>query len=463
MAASRRIEDLAQRPLAAHTLMQRAGLALAKLALALVPHSRLIWVACGPGNNGGDGMEAAMHLKRWGKHPVVTWLGSSAKAPPDAWASYTRAQEAGVVFADEPPSNFDLVIDALLGIGARPCAPMPQSQMANWIDRMNDCSVPVLAVDLPTGLNADTGVASCVTATHTLCLLTLKPGLFTAQGRDAAGTIWFDDLGTGQALEAPDAWLAGMPTASTRLHATHKGCYGDVAVVGGAPGMTGAALLAASAALHGGAGRVFVCLHEGGSLTVNTTQPELMFRASLATDAMTVVCGCGGGPLIAQHLPRLLASPSPLVLDADALNAIAADVALQALSCTRSAPTVLTPHPLEAARLLACSTTDVQANRLTSAQDIARRYGGIVVLKGSGTVIAQTGKTSVINPTGNAKLATAGTGDVLAGMIGAQLASGCDAFEAACHAVYQHGQMADQWPDHQALSASMLANLSGMR
>lgn len=467
MAASRRIEGMAQRPLAAHTLMQRAGLALAKLALALAPHSRLIWVACGPGNNGGDGMEAAMHLKRWGKHPVVTWLGSTAQAPADACASYTRAKQAGVVFADEPPSHVDLVMDALLGIGARPCAPMPQSQLANWIDLINTCSVPVLAVDLPTGLNADTGVASpyWVTATHTLCLLTLKPGLFTAQGRDAAGIVWFDDLGTGQAMEAPDAWLAGMSMASTRLHATHKGCYGDVAVVGGAPGMTGAALLAASAALHGGAGRVFVCLHEGGSLTVDTTQPELMFRAleSLATDAMTVVCGCGGGHLIAQHLPRLLTSPSPLVLDADALNAIAADSVLQALSCTRTAPTVWTPHPLEAARLLACSTADVQSNRLTSAQDIARRYGGIVVLKGSGTVIAQTGKTSVINPTGNAKLATAGTGDVLAGMIGAKLASGCDAFEAACHAVHQHGQMADHWPDHQALSASMLSNFAVRR
>ena len=212
--ATRRIEHLAQAALPAHTLMQRAGLAVAQLALALTPHARRIWIACGPGNNGGDGLEAAIHLLHWGKAPVVTWLGTPDKAPPDAAESYRRALDAGVRFADLPPQDFDLCIDALLGVGMGNRA--PEGRMAEWIGLMNASASPVLAVDLPTGLQADTGtVTSCsVKAHHTLSLLTLKPGLFTAHGRDAAGTVWLDDLSAGDIpfanpqVEAPCAWLA---------------------------------------------------------------------------------------------------------------------------------------------------------------------------------------------------------------------------------------------------------------
>lgn len=468
VAASRRVEHAVQATLPPHALMQRAGLAVAQLALALAPHARRIWIACGPGNNGGDGLEAAMHLQRWGKAPMATWLGSAHKAPPDAVASYQRAIEAGVAFAATPPHDADLCIDALLGIGADQRA--PEDRMAHWIGLMNAGAAPVLAVDLPTGLHADTGVAAqhSVNASHTLSLLTLKPGLFTAHGRDAAGTVWLDELNAGHTPSAhlaaitPSAWLAGAPATVARRHASHKGNYGDVVVVGGAPGMTGAALLAASATLHAGAGRVFVGLLGGDTLSVDAQQPELMFRAvdTLDFKGLTVVCGCGGGNAIRGPLSRILSTADSVVIDADAINALAHDPQLQTLliaRATRLAATVLTPHPLEAARLLGSTAAEVQHDRLTAAQQLAQRFGCSVVLKGSGSVIAAPGQTPVINPSGNARLATAGTGDVLAGVIGAGLATGVPAFQAACEAAYRHGLAADDWPQHRPLTAGALS------
>lgn len=463
LAATRQLEHQAQHALPPHTLMARAGLAVAKLALAIAPHAQRIWVAAGPGNNGGDGLEAAIHLQRWGKQPVVSWLGTPEQAPEDTKTSWLNAMSAGVPFVDTPPENFDLCIDALLGIGSQ--LREPAGRMADWIAHINSHGAPVLAVDVPTGLQADTG-ASCaihVKANHTLSLLTLKPGLFTGHGRDLAGCVWLDDLQHGQASTVvPSAWLGGRPTTVVRAHASHKGSYGDVVVVGGAKGMTGAALLAGSAALHGGAGRVFVSLLDDRAMPLDPSQPELMFRAleTLALDGMSVVCGCGGGTDIAAHLPGLLNAAASLVLDADALNTIAGSAPLQTLLCSRGQQqrtTVLTPHPLEAARLLACSTAELQANRLGCAQQLAQRFTCTVVLKGSGTVIAQADRAPVINPTGNAKLATGGTGDVLAGLIGARLAQGLGGFDAACQAVYQHGQVADRWPNDQALTAARLA------
>lgn len=463
VAATRQFEQQAQQVLPSHALMSRAGLAVARLALALAPHAQRIWVAAGPGNNGGDGLEAAMHLQRWGKHPVVSWLGNAESATDDTKTSYLNAMGAGVQFVDAPPENYDLCIDALLGIGSQ--LREPAGRMADWIIHINKQDTPVLAVDVPTGLQADTGSACAtrVKASHTLSLLTLKPGLFTAHGRDLAGTVWLDDLQHEQeGAAAASAWLAGETATAVRAHASHKGSYGDVVVVGGARGMTGAALLAGSAALHGGAGRVFVSLLDDRSMQLDPSLPELMFRdlETLTLDSMSVVCGCGGGADIADHLPLLLNSAAQLVLDADALNAIARSVPLQALLGARGQQqrtTVLTPHPLEAARLLACSTSEVQANRLECARQLARRFACTVVLKGSGTLIAQPDTTPVINPSGNARLATGGTGDVLAGLIGARLAGGLNGFDAACQAVSQHGQVADLWPQAQTLTASRLA------
>ncbi|MGE4241554.1 NAD(P)H-hydrate dehydratase [Ramlibacter sp.] len=460
--AVRRIEHAAAATLEAHTLMQRAGRAVARLALAVAPHARTIWIACGPGNNGGDGFEAAMNLQRWGKDCIVTCTGREDRLPPDAAASFARAREAGVRIAKEAPASCDLAIDALLGIGsARPL----EGDLLAAAKRLNEGAAPVLAVDIPSGLSADTGMGESVAARWTLCLLALKPGLFTGRGRDACGELWFDSLDVALPQGDASAFLAPAPQSRPREHASHKGSYGDVAILGGAAGMTGAPLLAASAALHAGAGRVFVALLDGGSLAVDLTQPELMLRASeaLALETLAVACGCGGGDAVRGVLPRVLSSACSLVLDADALNAVTNDPQLQTLLESRGrrgAPTVLTPHPLEAARLLARTTKDVQADRLSSARELARRFGCVVVLKGSGSVIARPRGTSSINPTGNAKLATAGTGDVLAGMIAARLASGAEPFEAASAAVYLHGQAADAWPADRALTASKLAGLA---
>ena len=459
VAAIRRIEQRAAAALPPHTLMQRAGLAVARLSLALAPHARTIWIACGPGNNGGDGFEAALHLKQWGKDPVVTWLGEENRLPEDARASLQRARAAGVVFAAEPPATCELALDALLGIGA---TRQPEGALTQQIERLNACRAPVLAVDVPSALHADTGSATlCVQADHTLSLLALKPGLFTGQGRDAAGTVWFDDLQV-TVDEAATARLSAPPAAPARAHASHKGSYGDVAVIGGAPGMAGAALLCARAALHHGAGRVFVGFLDPAVPPLDAQQPDLMVRPwdGLELEAMTVACGCGGGDVVRGALAKAFAAEA-LVLDADALNAVATDSTLQAQFAARGARgarTVLTPHPLEAARLLELHTADVQANRLGAARDLARRFRAVVVLKGSGTVIAAPDGSVRINPTGNARLAIAGTGDVLAGMVAARLANGEGSFDAAAGAVYLHGLAADRWAAGEPLTAAGLAS-----
>ncbi len=460
VAATRRIERTAAASLPGHALMQRAGLAVARLALALAPHARRIWIACGPGNNGGDGFEAAMHLQRWGKAPQLSWLGDAGEPPPDALASLQRARAAGVAITQEPPLHWEFAIDALLGIGSSRAV---QGRLAEWIERLSAVGSPVLAVDLPSGLDADTGTGRCVRASHTLALLTLKPGLFTAGGRDACGQLWYDDLGVAPSQDvAPVALLPARASGQPRLHASHKGSYGDVAVIGGAPGMEGAALLAGSAALHGGAGRVFVALLDPAAMAVDTAQPELMLRPwdSLPLATMAVACGCGGGDAIRAVLPAVLSTARTLVLDADALNAIAADAQLQAqlkARAGRGRRTVITPHPLEAARLLGRDTAEVQSRRIAAANELAQRFGCVAVLKGSGSITAAPGQLPVINFSGNAKLATAGTGDVLAGMIAARLARGEDVFSAAHQAVQSHGERADRWPDEVALTASRLA------
>jgi hydroxyethylthiazole kinase-like uncharacterized protein yjeF len=291
-------------------------------------------------------------------------------------------------------------------------------------------------------------------------LLTLKPGIFTTDGRDACGEIWFNSLG----IDEPEGMCAKLnpePLQVIRAHNTHKGSFGDVSIVGGSKGMAGAALLAALAALHGGAGRVYLTLLDTAIARLDTNQPEIMFRniGELAYESMAIVAGCGGGTTIVEHLNEILDRSIRLVLDADALNAIAGDVLLQRkLAARKLLTTVLTPHPREAARLMSMQTAEVQANRLDVAQAIADRFACTVVLKGSGTVIAAPDKIPRVNPTGNARLATAGTGDVLAGLIGARLNSGLTAFQCACESVFLHGKVADNWNKSIPMTAHDLAN-----
>jgi hydroxyethylthiazole kinase-like uncharacterized protein yjeF len=210
---TREMERLAGIKLPVNTLMQRAGSAAAKLALAISPHARHIWIACGPGNNGGDGMEVAVQLARIGKVASVTWMGDPGHLPRDSAIARQRAADEGIEFVAGPPEHCDLFVDALLGIGA--VMREPGARLIGLIGHLNSAKVPVLSIDIPSGLQADTGFATdlCVKASHTLSLLTLKPGLFMGSGRDACGEIWFDDLGV-----APvDISLSRHPAASTAL------------------------------------------------------------------------------------------------------------------------------------------------------------------------------------------------------------------------------------------------------
>jgi ADP-dependent NAD(P)H-hydrate dehydratase / NAD(P)H-hydrate epimerase len=504
-AATRALEAAAKKTELQPSLMQRAGLAVARLALALEPHAQTIWVACGPGDNGGDGLVAAAHLQQWGKDVRVTWLGSLERASSDSRAAHAQALAAGVVLYDKPPEHYHLAIDALLGIGLQARGTtLPAGPLAEHLALLRASSAPVLSVDVPSGLDADTGtlldlpslenasksiaayaVNTPASGRFCLNLLTLKPGVFTHQGKDAAGQVWWDDLGLSalpglDAQGSASAYLA-LPakTLQERPHASHKGSFGDVLVLGGDVGMVGAALLAARAALHAGAGRVWLGLLAPGNgrthdLTHDSAQPELMLRTPQALlqpqrlASACVVCGCGGGPAVRAVLPPVLHHAKTLVLDADALNAIAQDSALQTLLLRRSASglsTVLTPHPLEAARLLGFSSAQVQANRLQAAQQLAQRFGCVVVLKGAGSVVAAPGLPATINATGNARLATAGTGDVLAGMLGGALAQlgtlvpGPNLETLAqevADTVALHGQRAANWPTDQSLTAQNL-------
>ncbi len=460
-------------------LMQNAGLACARLALAIAPHARRVWVAAGPGNNGGDGLEAALHLHRWGKEVVVSGMTISGSSPSDAQAALQRAQQAGVRIQSGVPDDWlqhmdarDLCIDALLGIGAtRPLS----NTLRDGVLALQRCPGRILAIDVPTGLNpqsgqwlgCENGEAVAVHADHTLSLIALQTGLLMGHGRDASGEIWLEDLGYQPDSHdvPPLAWLNRPDGPKPKAHASHKGSHGDVAVIGGEAmaahgmGMTGAAVLAATAALHAGAGRVILSLLSGHAS--DSTPPDLMQRTwpQLDLEKLHVVCGCGGGSAVAAVLPEILRRSAQLVLDADGLNALAQDPGLQGALHQRShaQPTVLTPHPLEAARLLNTSTAQVQNDRLHAAQALAERFQCVVVLKGSGTVIAAPGQTARINTSGNGRLAIGGTGDVLAGLVGARMAQSLSAFDAACVAVAQHGQLANDWSPDKALTASRLA------
>lgn len=448
-ATTRALEQAALAATPPQALMAHAGLAVARLALAAWPLARRVLVLAGPGNNGGDALVAARHLAGQGLAVEVVLFGDDAHRPADARWALVQAQ--GLPLARSLPARLeaDLVLDGLLGLGTTRAA---EGELAEAIRRTREAALPVLAIDLPSGLDGDRGHAHgglAMVARHTLALLTLKPGLFTADGRDHAGEVWLDTLG----VELPPSplTLGGPPEPTIAPHASHKGRFGDLLALGGAPGMEGAVRLAARAGLAAGAGRVFVGALEAAA--GDPLRPELMFRPPdelLAPDRLasaTVVVGCGGGAAIRAALPPLLAQAARLVLDADALNAVAAEPGLRRALVARAArgrPTVLTPHPLEAGRLLSRGAAEVQADRIAAAQELARSLQATVVLKGSGTLVARPDGRVVINPSGNARLASAGTGDVLAGWLaGLWAREGGDGHAAACAAVFRHGLAAE--------------------
>lgn len=427
-AALRRMEALAMQDPAAHpsALMERAGLAAARLARALAPGARKVCVLCGPGNNGGDGWVAARHLHQWGLQVTGHRIGGQGRTE-DACAAFDLARAAGVpvVTHTEPAADTELLLDALLGIGLRAD---PRGEVADAIRSLMHHPGRKLALDVPSGLDADTGRDwGAAASADTLTFLAAKPGLFTGSGRALVGRVWLVDLSIRAEGEVPAAQLAGASLLDEWLkwsprsrasHATHKGRQGDLWVLGGA--MPGAALLAARAGLLAGAGRVYL---SGGS-QADPMQPELILRDAAderPPSTATVVAGCGWGVDRLERLPTVLSQASRLVLDADGLNAVAASPALQqqlALRAAAGASSILTPHPLEAARLLAKPVADVQSDRLHHAQQLAERFACTVLLKGSGTVIASPGQVPWINTTGHGALASAGTGDVLAGWLG---------------------------------------------
>ncbi len=468
IAELRAIEHAAAQRLPDGALMQRAGQAGADAALDLLPSTidrAKVLVLAGPGNNGGDALEAAAHLGHAGAQVTILHFPPAGTAAPERIDALQRARSSPASFAAidsaadaravASSTEWNLVVDGLFGIGlTRPIA----GDFAELVTALNDLACPIIAFDVPSGLDSDTGAivggestGIAVRATHTVTFIGDKPGLHTAEGRDHAGFVIVNSLEIDHELfPAAGAKLNDVALfahcARRRRHSSHKGSHGSVAVVGGARGMAGAPLLAARTALNSGAGRVYACF-VGEPPAFDAALPELMCRSAQEYDFNSAVLvigpGMGGSAASAEMLASALHSQSAVVLDADALNLLAGSEALRTQLAQRKAPCILTPHPLEAARLLGISAADVQADRPAAARALAERLAATVVLKGSGTVIAARDGAIVINTTGNPALATAGTGDVLSGLCGSLLAQGWPEWEAALAGVWLHGMAAD--------------------
>lgn len=424
----RRIEQAAGNDLP--SLMERAGAAAADLAMTLLPNTgKDVLVLAGPGNNGGDAKIVARILQE--KFVRVSLAGRIEDIPGDV--------------------HWSLVVDGLFGIGlARPL----DGAYAKLVHYANSQACPVLALDIPSGLDSDTGrvLGSAVRATHTVSFIGLKPGLLTLDGPDHCGLVSVADLGLKNIpLKTGNGWVAGPAlftnTLKPRPKNFHKGMAGSLAVIGGAAGMGGAALLAGRAALKMGAGRVYAGLLE--ELSVDPGAPELMLRhpddaLGLDLDAIVIGPGLGQGERAETLLGAVLASDIACVLDADALNLIAGNEDLRKACARRAADTLLTPHPAEAARLLALKTSDIQADRLGAAKNLSGNLNAHVVLKGSGSIIVARDGHWFINTSGNPGMASAGMGDVLSGILGALLAQKYTGEAALVLGVHLHGCAADE-------------------
>lgn len=432
-------------------LMERAGCAAAGMAAQLASRgSRRVLILAGPGNNGGDGYVVARELYRLGYEVTVVSPGGERPLPPDAAAARGSWEAAGggIQSDFDENSGWALAIDALFGIGlSRPL----EGKWAAWIQRFNALSCPRLALDIPSGLDADTGQhrGPCIQATHTATFIALKPGLMTFDGPDVCGEVELFDLGVG-AVQAAGHELSATcfeHCLQPRRHNVHKGRFGSAGIVGGATGMQGAALMASRAALYLGPGKVFLGLLESPS-GVDALFPEVMWRApsdvcSLAS-ALAIGPGLGQTDMSRKVLQEALGFRGPLLVDADGLNLLADDAQLFGRMAMRGQQGIITPHPAEAARLLHCSVADIQHDRVESALELATQLRVIVVLKGCGSIVAVPDGRWFINPTGHGGMATGGMGDVLSGLLVALLAQGWPILEAALCGVYLHGAAADE-------------------
>jgi hydroxyethylthiazole kinase-like uncharacterized protein yjeF len=459
--------EAARRGLPASILMENAGTAVAEAALTLgAPGARFL-VLAGPGNNGGDGYVAARKLHGGGRQVDVWRVGDPARLKGDAERNHAAAEQAGVPLhssaAALPLRPGDVVIDALFGTGL---ARAPDGEAADAIRAMlrwHAEEVRVLAVDLPSGLSSDTGRAfdPCVSADLTITFGTCKLGLALEPGATLAGRIEVADIGLAELT--PSTWLIeptdGPRWLPPRRSDTNKGTYGHLLVVAGSRGKSGAAALAGVSALRSGVGLCTVATPADALSDVQGHAPELMgvalpaaavlgpthldalLAAAEGKDALVIGPGIPRGPethvLLAELLARL---DVPVLLDADALNALAGHPELLARSRAR---TVLTPHPGEMARLTGKSVGEVQGNRIAAATAFARAHHTVIVLKGARTVVADLSGEVRVNPTGNPGMATGGTGDVLSGIVGAFLAQGLAPVDAASVGVLAHGLAGD--------------------
>ena len=463
--ALRDLETRTAKTLPPGTLMQRAGAAAARRiadTLGAPPHH--IAVVCGGGNNGGDGYVCASELARLGYDVECFALAPPTTADAQVTETAWRSSGGRVSASMNAAHRFDAVVDAMFGIGLS--RPMQGTSLAAaaWINAHPPGRR--FALDLPSGLDSDRGSwvggTPGVIADWTITFIGAKPGLFTGTGCEAAGNVVVETLG----VETVESLLTLVDpsdfasVAKPRARDTHKGDYGNVGVLGGGAGMVGAPLLAARAALRLGAGRVFVECIGAPAMQFDPLYPELMLRSlnGLARlDAVVVGCGLGSDEIARTTLERALGFPCPVVFDADALNLIARNQALRDQLRARSTPSILTPHPLEAARLLGCDVAAIQADRTERARELARQTNAFVVLKGAGTVIAGADARTWINPTGGPALATPGSGDVLGGMIGALLAQAFPPIEATLAAVWLHGAAADRYKGDVGLVAGEIA------
>lgn len=438
-------------------LMEKAGLAAAELARDLSGGTgKPVLVLAGPGNNGGDAFVVARHLKKWYFKVTVVFAGAEKKLSVDAKAALSAWRKVGGTITPSLPASqqWGLVVDGIFGIGLEREV---TGLYAEWITVINGLGIPILALDMPSGLQSDTGrVLGCaVRAGHTVTFIALKPGLLTLDGPDQCGEIHLRTLGLdAQSLRPASGFLIGAEVLADALKPrssnSHKGDYGSVGVIGGDRGMTGAALLAGRAALKLGAGRIYLGLLARDAPLADATQPELMLRSAdevlklLNLSCLAIGPGLGQSPDAAYYLGWALESRLPLVIDADGLNLIAREKSLKDKLKQSDTVKILTPHPAEAARLLGTGTRDVQNDRVGAATTLAKTLNSLVVLKGAGSICATPDGTWHINTSGNPGMASAGMGDVLTGIIAALLSQGAEPKSALLAGVYLHGAAADQ-------------------
>jgi len=458
-----------QRGIPGFQLMSRAGLAAFQTLREQWPEADSLAVFCGAGNNAGDGYIVARLALESGMLVTVYAVSPSEKLHGDACLAMQNYQQIGgeiVPFQPGMECHADIVIDALLGTGLdRPVTGIH----AQAIETINALNRPVLALDIPSGLHADSGcVLGCaVRACCTIAFIGLKRGQFTGEAADYCGTLYFSSL------EVPQEIYFGMPVAAWRLteprlprrrRCAHKGSNGHVLVIGGEQGYSGAVRMAAEAAARVGAGLVSIATRAAHAALMNSGRPELMGHGVENTrqlrpllDKATVIVvgpGLGRSQWAGDLFHAALQSGKPLLIDADGLNLLA-DTALS------NERWVLTPHPGEAARLLGCSVQEVQRDRFAAADALQQRYSGCVVLKGAGTLIVD-GSDTYVNGTGNPGMASGGMGDVLSGVIAGLMAQGTAVVEAARSGVYIHGAAADraaEQGERGMLAGDLLAHL----